>query len=199
MSDRLQENGPSNRNRFVVLDRDGTIIVERNYLSDPDGVELLPGVPEALRNLRQAGFGLVVITNQSGIGRGYFTESQLQEIHDRMNQLLEKENVELDGIYFCPHLPTDSCQCRKPQTALLESASADHNFDAERCFVIGDKLSDIELGQDKRATTILVRTGYGNQVEQEGAASPSYTAENLIDAANFILNQVQNELPERVG
>ena len=198
MSNSPQNSELNKINRFVVLDRDGTIIEERNYLSDPNKIKLLSGVPGALRNLRQAGFGLVVITNQSGIGRGYFTESKLHEINNKMAKLLENENVVFEGIYFCPHLPTDFCKCRKPQTALLEKAASDHNFDFQNCFVIGDKPSDIELGRRMGAATILVRTGYGDQVAKEGTANPSYTADNLIEAARYILNQSEEELPKRV-
>lgn len=172
--------------RFVVLDRDGTIIVERHYLSDPNHVELIPGAAEALRQLRESRLGLVVVTNQSGIGRGFFDEERLDLIHQRLHQLLEAEDVCLDGIYFCPHTPEDNCSCRKPRTGLLKLAVKDLDFDPRACFVIGDKASDIEMGQRIGATTLLVRTGYGAEVAREGTATPDYAVSGLLEAAQVI-------------
>ena len=118
--------------RFVLLDRDGTLIVEKNYLSDPDQVELIPGAAAGLRRLAGCGLGLVVLTNQSGIGRGFFDEAKLAEIHQRLTGLLRTERVELDGIYFCPHHPDQACGCRKPQPELALRAAAELGFDAAR-------------------------------------------------------------------
>lgn len=173
--------------RFIILDRDGTIIEERHYLSDPAGVVLLPGAAEGLRRLTECGVGLVLISNQSGIGRGFFSEAELNEVHHRLEQLLEKAGIRLDGIYFCPHAPEDQCRCRKPDTELLMRAAEDLGFIAEECVVIGDKNSDIELGKRAGAFTILVRTGYGAATEREGTAKADYTADNLLDAADWIM------------
>lgn len=172
--------------RFVVLDRDGTIIVERHYLSDPRQVELLPGAASGLKQLSDMGLGLVVITNQSAIGRGFFDEARLALIHQRMSELLEAEGVVLDAIYFCPHRPEDECLCRKPQPKLLKRASEDIDFDPQTCFVIGDKACDIGLGQRVGATTFLVRTGYGAQAAHDNDVSPEYIVENLWEAAQII-------------
>ena len=174
------------RQRFVVLDRDGTIIVERHYLSDPDGVELVPGAATALRQLAEMGLGLVVITNQSGIGRGYFDKACVGLVHRQMCDLLETEGARLSGIYFCPHKPEDECRCRKPRPGLLEQAAKEHGFDPHSCFFIGDKPCDIELGQSAGATTILVTTGYGAQVAQNGTANPDYMVAGLLEAAEII-------------
>src|SRR3989338_6450244 len=106
--------------RFVVLDRDGTVIIERNYLSNPNDVELIRGAGPALRAMRRMGLGLVVITNQSAIGRGFFDERRLKEIHGKMTRLLKAEGVKLDGLYYCPHTPEDDCRCRKPNIGLIE-------------------------------------------------------------------------------
>src|ERR1700740_1318918 len=130
------------RQRFVLLDRDGTIIVERHYLSDPEWVELLPGAVSGLRQLSQMGLGLVVITNQSGIGRGFFDETRLELIHRRMSKLLAAEEVTLSGIYFCPHTPDTDCCCRKPRPGLVKQAARQLNFDLQDAFVIGDKPCD---------------------------------------------------------
>jgi D-glycero-D-manno-heptose 1,7-bisphosphate phosphatase len=169
--------------RFVVLDRDGTIIRERHYLSDPALVELLEGTAEGLRLLREMGLGLVVVTNQSAIGRGFFDESRLQQIHQRLQELLASEGLSLEDIYFCPHTPMDDCNCRKPRTGLLELAAKEHGFNPRDAFVIGDKPCDIELGQRVGATTLLVRTGYGDRVAAENKATPDYVVENVWEAA----------------
>ena len=151
--------------RFIVLDRDGTIIEERDYLSQPEQIKLIPGAGAALRELQQMGFGLVVITNQSGVGRGIFAQDQLDLIHRRLNELLDREGVHLDGLYVCPHKPDDHCNCRKPKLGLLQKAAKDLGFSLERSIVIGDKAGDIEMGRMAGVVTFLVRTGYGAQWE----------------------------------
>jgi D-glycero-D-manno-heptose 1,7-bisphosphate phosphatase len=174
------------KRRFVLLDRDGTIIVERNYLADPDGVELLPGAARGLREIQHLGLGLAVITNQSAIGRGFIDETRLEQIHERVRRLLEQEKVFLDGIFFCPHLPEDDCDCRKPGTALLSIAEKELGFDARDCFVIGDKDCDIAMGQRAGATTFLVRTGYGEKTEMDTMNQPDFVVDNLEKAAEMI-------------
>jgi len=168
----------SQQRRFVVLDRDGTIIEEREYLSEPEQVRLIPGVGAALRDLRQMGFGLVVITNQSGIGRGFFDQAQLERVHERFKQLLDREEVHLDGLYVCPHKPDDDCACRKPKLGLLQKAAADLGFNMANSIVIGDKASDIDMGRAAGALTFLVRTGYGARIE-------------TAVAADFVVNDVE--------
>lgn len=172
--------------RFVVLDRDGTVIVERHYLSDPRLVELLPGAAAGLRALRDLGLGLVVITNQSAIGRGFFDQARLHAIHRRFSELLRVEGVRLDGIYVCPHRPEARCACRKPGTALLERAARELRFDPRSSFVIGDKACDIELGRKVGATTFLVRTGYGAQTLADLALAPDYVVDDVRHAASVI-------------
>jgi phosphoheptose isomerase len=181
------------KRRFVVLDRDGTIIVERNYLSDPGEVKLLPGSAAGLRSMHELGLGLIVITNQSAIGRGIINKDKLDLIHKRFYELLEREGVFLDGMYFCPHLPEDGCECRKPSPALLISAAQGLNFDPSQCFVIGDKVCDIELGRRVGATTILVRTGYGEQFEKEENLQPDFIVNDLKEAAEVIKEIVEKD------
>ena len=168
---------------FVVLDRDGTIIVERHYLSDPEQVELIPGVGSGLRRLSQMGLGLIVVTNQSGIGRGYFDQARLNQIHERMNALLAAEGVRLDGIYFCPHSPEEACHCRKPETGMVERAAEEVGLDPTASFVVGDNWADMELGRRIGATTLLVRTGYGAQVEPDLKVTPHCVVDDLAAAA----------------
>lgn len=174
-----------------MLDRDGTIIVERNYLSDASQVELIEGVAAALRELRLMGLGLVVITNQSAIGRGLFDRARLDLIHQRLNELLEAERVHLDGIYSCPHTPEDDCSCRKPRPGLIELAAKDLDFDPQGSFVVGDKLCDIEMGQRVGATTLLVRTGYGAQLSSTGAVSSDYIIDALGDVVPIIKSKLE--------
>jgi len=171
----------SQRRRFVVLDCDGTIIEEREYLSEPEQVKLISGVAAALRELQKMRFGLVVITNQSGIGRGFFDQAQLERIHQRLEQLLENEGVHLDGLYVCPHTLDDDCACRKPKLGLLQRAADDLGFNMASSIVIGDNASDIEMGRMAGALTFLVRTGYGAQFENEVAAD--YVVDDLAAAA----------------
>ena len=170
--------------RFVVLDRDGTILEERKYLSDPEEAKLIPGVGAALRDLRKMGFGLVVITNQSGIGRGFFDHAQLARVHERLQELLDSEGVHLDRLYVCPHKPDDGCNCRKPKIGLLQKAAEDLGFRPEDTIVIGDKASDIEMGRAAGALTLLVRTGYGAQFESEIEAD--CVVDDLVAAAEAI-------------
>lgn len=172
--------------RFVILDRDGTIIIERNYLSNHNQVELIPNAVSGLKKLRDLGLGLLVITNQAGVGRGYFSLNDLKLIHKRMIDLLAIEGVTLDGIYFCPHVPEDNCNCRKPKLGLIEKAAKEHNFDPKVSFVIGDKAIDIELGQKMGAQTFLVRTGYGAEVEKQNLAKPDYIVDDLLQASDII-------------
>jgi D-glycero-D-manno-heptose 1,7-bisphosphate phosphatase len=179
--------------RFVVLDRDGTIIEEREYLSEPEQVKLIPGVAAALRELQKMGFGLVVITNQSGVGRGFFDRGQLQRVHQRLEELLQAEGIYLDGVYICPHTPDDDCACRKPKLGLLQKAADDLDFNMANSIVIGDKACDIEMGRMAGALTFLVRTGYGAQFENEVVAD--YVVDDLAAAAQAIGRLSRTEAP----
>lgn len=172
--------------RFVLIDRDGTLNVEKHYLSDPDQLELIPGSGAALRRLRELGLGICVVTNQSGLARKYFTPEKLDEVHARLHQLLEAEGASLDGIYVCPHGPDDACECRKPAPGMIRQAAAEHGFDPEFSIVIGDKAADIGLGLAVGAVTILVRTGYGADVEWMGDCDPDYIVDDLPAAAKLI-------------
>jgi D-glycero-D-manno-heptose 1,7-bisphosphate phosphatase len=172
--------------RFVLLDRDGTLNVERHYLSDPDQLELFPGAGEALRRLQELGFGLVVLTNQSGIARGYFDLATVSRVHERLRAMLAAEGVTLDGIYLCPHGPDDDCACRKPRTGLIDQAVATHGFDPRQAILIGDKAVDIDLAHAVGATPLLVRTGWGAKAEREGNCAPAAIVDNLAAAADWI-------------
>jgi len=174
---------------FVFLDRDGTLIVEKNYLHDPGGVEVIEGAAEAIRRLHDGGFGVALITNQSAIGRGYFGLERLQMIHQRLEDLLAADGATLDAIYVCPHTPDDGCACRKPGIDMITTAAGDHEVDLKRSFIIGDKECDIDCGINAGLTTILVRTGYGSRLETEIGERADYVADNLLEAADWILNK----------
>jgi histidinol-phosphate phosphatase family protein len=152
----------------IFLDRDGTLVEEVGYLSDPAAMRLLPGVAPALRSMRGSGHALVVISNQAGVGRGLFPLSRAHATMARLRELLRLEGVELDGVYFCPHHPDAGCACRKPGTELLERADEDLLLDPRRSAMIGDKRIDVEAGRRAGTRGILVRTGYG---EEEARAS----------------------------
>jgi D-glycero-D-manno-heptose 1,7-bisphosphate phosphatase len=154
-------------------------------------VALVPGAAAGLRALATAGFGLAVITNQSGVGRGYFDEPTLGAIHDRMTKLLAADGVRLDGVYYCPHTPEDGCRCRKPGTLLVEQAARDLGFDPARSIIIGDNRSDVELGRRLGATTILVRTGHGGGLDLAVGPTPDHVVDDLGAAASLILRSAE--------
>ncbi|WP_456431506.1 D-glycero-alpha-D-manno-heptose-1,7-bisphosphate 7-phosphatase [Thermosulfuriphilus sp.] len=154
----------------VFLDRDGTINEEVGYLSDPRQLRLIPGAAEGIRELKLKGFRIVVITNQSGVARGYFDLDAVRTVNERLIELLEKEGAKIDGIYVCPHHPRGTispynvaCRCRKPSPALAQQAAEDLRLDLRRAYVIGDKLSDLGLALNLKAKGILVLTGYGTR------------------------------------
>lgn len=177
--------------RFVMLDRDGTLIAERHYLSHPDQVELIPGAAEALKQMQQLGLGLVVLTNQSGVGRGYFEEDAVGKVHDRIAALLAPSGVEIDAFYFCPHLPDAACACRKPAPGLVTEAAAALGFAPEEAFMIGDKACDVDLGIAVGATSILVRTGHGVEEERKYSDSSTLVADSLVEVVPLIKGQLK--------
>lgn len=173
----------------VLLDRDGTIIVDKNYLSDPAGVELLPGALKGLKLLQQNGFELIVVTNQSGIGRGFFSENNMHDVNRRLCDILTQNGVKMSPrrFYFCPHTPEADCACRKPRTGMALQAQKDWLFDLRRSYVIGDKLADIELGHNLNLPAILVKTGYGAKDAELAGTLADYVADDLEDAARWII------------
>lgn len=172
--------------RFVILDRDGTLIVERNYLASPEEVKLLPHTAEGLRRIQELGWGRLVVTNQSGVGRGYFTLDTVADVHAHLRALLAESGATVDGFYICPHGPEEDCACRKPKTALVLQAAVEWDFDPAQSFFIGDKASDIELGRALGGSTILVLTGYGEEHYRSGFVRPDYVVRDLREAAEVI-------------
>lgn len=183
--------GPG-RSAFFV-DRDGTLIAERHHLADPDGVELLPGVAEALRTVRTAGHPVVLISNQAGVGRGLFPEAHVHRVMARLRQLLRAQGVELDAVRYCPHAPGEGCDCRKPGTRLLREAADDLRLSLPHSVMVGDKWIDVEAGHAVRAAGVLVRTGHGalevTAARAANAAPAELVCEDLPAAARWFLAQ----------
>jgi D-glycero-D-manno-heptose 1,7-bisphosphate phosphatase len=161
--------------RVALIDRDGTIIVDKVYLRDPDGIEFAPRAIDGLRLLRDAGFALVLITNQSGIARGYFNATRLEEIHDRLQSMLAAEGLRLEAIYVCPHGPDDGCDCRKPAPGMVRSAMRDFGFGPDEAVLIGD--SDADMGAAEAAGVV------GLRVASAGTSSATGVSEHFLEAA----------------
>ncbi len=190
--------------KAVFLDRDGTINEEMGYVNHIERFHLLPRVGQAIRLLNQHGWKAVVITNQSGVAKGYFPESLIHEIHRRMQDLLKKEGAHLDGIYYCPHHPDagappyrQKCRCRKPATGLIEDAVKELDLDTSASYMVGDRGMDIAFAHKVGARGILVLTGYGRgeweHARDQWSAKPDYVAEDLFAAAQWILRQESHQ------
>jgi len=177
--------------RAVFIDRDGTLVEEVHYLHRPEDVLVVKGVPAALKKLKRAGFLLFIITNQAGIGRGYYTEADMQRVHRYLLGALGKDGAAVDGVYFCPHHPDDRCNCRKPSPKFLFDAAAQFNIRLANSFMIGDRIGDLEAGRRAGARSILVRTGYGKEeLKKTGDNLPAdHVAKDLPAAINWILKQ----------
>jgi len=180
--------------RTVFLDRDGTINEEVIYLSNLEQFRLLPGAGEAIRLLNQRRWRVIVITNQSGLGRGYFTEEELALVHQRMRAALDREGAHIDAIYVCPHQPEDGCPCRKPGTALFERAAQEFDIDLSKSYAIGDKMTDLLPGACLGCRTVLILTGHGQEQlenKDEWETEPDYVASDLLSAAQWILAETE--------
>jgi D-glycero-D-manno-heptose 1,7-bisphosphate phosphatase len=185
--------------KAVFLDRDGTINEERNYLHRVEDFTFIPGVPKAIRRLNQAGFLVVVVTNQSGVARGYFELADVQTLHDHIEENLSVEQAHIDGFFVCPHHPEAGqgawrklCDCRKGAPGLLLQAAEQLHIDMCRSFMIGDKDADMEAGRRAGCTPLLVLTGYG--IETAQALDPAIGRfASLVEAVDFILRQDGSE------
>jgi D-glycero-D-manno-heptose 1,7-bisphosphate phosphatase len=177
----------------VFLDRDGTISEEVGYLNHVSRFCMFPFAPAAIRKLYQRGLLVFVITNQSGVARGYYPESLVHQVNDLMSNQLSHAGAHLDGIYYCPHGSADACACRKPAPGMLQQAAAEYGVDLTRSFVVGDRHSDVELAHHAGARSIMVRTGYGEGEilwhAQEWEIMPDYIAADLATATDWIVEQ----------
>ena len=180
--------------KAVLLDRDGTILVDRGYVTSPEMLEPLPGSAEAIVKLREQGWKILLVTNQGQIAKGLITEGELEVIHQRLVMMLGAEGAMLDGIYYCPHHPDGTqssfageCSCRKPRPGMIERAASEHDLDLSECVMIGDTVRDIAAAKTAEVgTTILVRTGHGEKavLENHGA---DHVANDLAAAVEWLL------------
>ena len=183
--------------RAVFLDRDGTINEEMGYVNHLDRFVLLPGVAAAIKRIKESGLKAVVVTNQSGAARGYFSATFVDEVHTQMHRALAREGAFLDGVYTCTHAPAaegdhePACDCRKPQIGLLLQAARDLSLDLARSYVVGDRFQDVETARRAGARAVLVLTGYGRgELEFVGPTSPvepDFVAADLTEAVGWIL------------
>lgn len=176
--------------KAFFLDRDGVINEEVDYLSDPDKAVILPGVAAALRRLHEAGFLAIVVTNQSGVARGMYGESDVQAVHERIRELLAREGAAVDRFYYCPHHPKygSPCSCRKPEPGMILTACREFDIDPAHSAMVGDRLSDIAAGRAAGCRACyLVKTGYGMEVLRNEDVSGIEVAEDLADAVERFL------------
>jgi D-glycero-D-manno-heptose 1,7-bisphosphate phosphatase len=190
---------PETRNpqSAIFIDRDGTINEDIGYVSRPEELIVYPWAAQAIRLINDAGLKAIIITNQSGIARGLYTEETLGAIHNRLRDELARDGARIDAVYYCPHHPKFGderyrceCECRKPQPGMLRAAAREHGVDLSGSFMIGDKASDINLATGAGARGVLVMTGYGRQTLESISrwpCEPAIIAENLLEAVRQIL------------
>jgi D-glycero-D-manno-heptose 1,7-bisphosphate phosphatase len=171
-------------NKAVFVDRDGTLVEEVNFLSRVEHLNLFPFTAEAIGLLKESGYLVIVVSNQSGVGRGLFEESAVRTIHEEMQRRLSGQ---LDGLYFCPHLPDEGCECRKPGLGMIMAAASDFDIDLSESWMVGDKKIDVETGFNAGMATALVKTGYGNDHAMDLDQQPELIADNLLDASKKIV------------
>ena len=187
----------------VFFDRDGTLIEDVGYLASPEGLRLIPGAAEAVAQLNRRNVLTCVVSNQSGVARGLFTEADLVPIHRRLDNELAARHARLDRIYYCPHHPTEGippynrmCDCRKPATGMLDQAARELGVALGRSFLVGDKTIDVQTGIAAGAKAILVLTGFGaaslDECRAEGI-TPAFVAPTVVEAVKFILQQLEED------
>ncbi|HTK25972.1 MAG TPA: HAD family hydrolase [Pyrinomonadaceae bacterium] len=179
-----------NGRKAVFIDRDGTLIEEVNFLSRVEDLRFFPFTLEAVKLLKDNGFLVIVVTNQSGIGRSIYGEDDMHAIHDEIQSHVDGR---LDEFYFCPHRPDEGCRCRKPNLGMIEDARRDFGIDFNRSWIVGDKKLDVETGFNAGLGTVMVMTGYGKKHVGELERQPDLVAENLLDAARAIVEKERNE------
>ncbi len=182
------------RRRAVFVDRDGTLNQDSGYVLSPDQFHLLPGVPEAIVRLNALGLLVIMITNQSAIGRGLMTERDLSHIHDKLTAILSAQGGTIDEVYWCPHHPDEACICRKPSTGLIEQAQKEFSLHLPECFFVGDKQSDLEAAKNAHIPAILVMSSphaqEAMQARDEGRVPVAHVAEDFTEAVLWIEGQL---------
>lgn len=187
--------------RAVFIDRDGTINIDKDYLTDPEEIEFIKGSPEAVKLANDLGLKVIVISNQSGVARGIMTAAQVDDVNERLVHMLDERGAVVDAIYYCPHHPKYgeriTCTRRKPGTGMLLRAKDEFGLDLGKSFVIGDKWSDVECGNKAGSMTSLVRTGYGEADYRrciDAGIKIDYLAENLFDSiTNFVRKKLETD------
>lgn len=184
------------KNRAVFLDRDGTINEDVGYLSRLEDLKIYDNAAEAIRLIKEKGFLAIVITNQSGVARGFFDEDFIVTVHNKMNEYLQERGTSLDALYYCPHHPLygneqyrKECPCRKPRPGLLLKAAEDFDIDLKGSYVVGDMPRDMDIARRVGARGVMVKTGYGKNVV--ATSKPVYIAEDLLDAARWIVQDAE--------
>lgn len=179
--------------RAIFLDRDGTINEDLGYVYKEKDFKFIQGSLKALKKLSKTNFKVIIITSQSGIGRGYYSYKDFLKLTNHMLDEFKKEKVRVDAVYFCHHAPEDMCECRKPKTKMIEEAAKRFNIDLEESFVIGDKTSDILMGQRAGCKTILVLTGNAGK-DGKFEVKPDFVVKNLLEAVEIILELTNSKL-----
>ena len=183
---------------MAFLDRDGTLNVEKGYISDPADVELIPGAAQAVRNFNEAGFTVFGVSNQSGVARGYYTLEAALEVNKRVAELFAAKKADVTEIFICPHHPEGvvaefktRCDCRKPKIGMITAALEKYRLKPDKLIVVGDKVCDVELGKNAGARTALVRTGFGEQemeiIKKNGGPHPDFYAKDVLEASRLLL------------
>lgn len=173
------------KQKAVFLDRDGTLIEEVNFLHRVEDLQFFSYTQTAIEKLKENGFLVIIVTNQSGIGRKIYDAAAMHAIHD---EIQKKLGDKIDAFYFCPHLPDASCACRKPNLGMIENAARDFEIDFENSWMIGDKVIDVETGLGAGIKTALVLTGYGRKAAETLEKKPTIIAENLLEAVSGIID-----------
>jgi D,D-heptose 1,7-bisphosphate phosphatase len=179
----------------VFLDRDGTLIFNRNYLKFPSMVKLYSCVAESINKLHTTGFKVIVVTNQSGIRRGLLTENELYKVNEKFLSILKSKNAKVDGLYYCPHIESDRCFCRKPKIGMVLQAANDFNIDLSKSYTVGDNIKDCLLGFNMGGKSILVLTGHGKKYQNNLINAKITTfiiCKNFKQAVNFIIKDTKN-------
>ena len=175
-------------NKAAFIDRDGTINANIGYIDNPDSFKMHSGVAEGIKLLNKDGFKVIIITNQSGIARGFFSEETLDKIHDKMKTELSDKGAKIDAIYYCPHHPDDKCDCRKPEAGLLEKAIRDFDIDIDESFIIGDRMLDVEAGHKVGIKTVLVPENKEKvAIEMKNSrVDPDFICDDFITGAEWV-------------
>jgi len=184
------------KRKAIFLDKDGTLIPDVPYNVNPDLITLQKGVVEGLKLLTEKGYIFAVISNQAGVARGYFKYSELEKVSEKLNCLLNKEGIQIDGYYFCPHHPAGkipefsiNCSCRKPEPGMILQAAKDLHIDTKNSWMIGDILNDVKAGNKAGCKTVLLDIGNETEWSEGDFRKPTYIAQNFLQAAQYICNE----------